>query len=81
MKVETKFNIGDIVYFTWDDNYIIKSRIEGMEVKSHKRYDNISKVKYITDFSSYSITEDRLFTSAEECRQSIIDSIQMPEEQ
>ena len=71
MTINTKYNIGDIVYSMYDNKVICEhiADILTATVKDHKGK-LVTEIKYKTNNSRY-IKEDKVFTSKEELLKSL----------
>lgn len=78
MEIRTEFNFGSIVYFV-ENTTVYEARIVGVGINEDIP-DEVFYYLHTSDcegFKKHSIYESRLFTSIEEAKQSIIDSIEV----
>lgn len=75
MNIQTKYNFGDIVYFT-DYTTVHEAKIVGINITEDVP-DEALYVLNLGSFDKRQVYERYLFTSIEEAKQSIIDSIKV----
>ena len=69
MKIETKFNVGDFVYYLVDKQNIRKTRIEKsvITIRDENGKDSIL-IEYLLDGCSYRFTQNEIFKDFEDFR-------------
>lgn len=75
MGIQTKYNFGDIVYFT-EYTKVYEARVVGVEITEDIPNEPLYKLDKC-DYNKSRIYESYLFTSAENAKQAIIDSIEV----
>jgi hypothetical protein len=71
MKIETKFNVGDIVYYLVDKQNIKKGKIEKsvITIRDEKGKDTIC-IEYLLDGCSYRFNQYEIFKDFEDFKNS-----------
>lgn len=71
MKIETKFNVGDFVYYLVDKQNIKKTRIEKSVITIRNEKDkDIICIEYLLDGCSYRFNQNEIFKDFEDFKNS-----------